>query len=115
MSEKEFFGVLKKQARENYERDHPFQHYTTGAESAINATIEALKEMMVGEPINTNVRVQVEPLFIWDEDQREYVPLLKEGKQRTGIYGYIELFDITVKDYPGTDGEEVIILPVRLS
>jgi len=55
MMSEEFFGVLKKRARENYERDHPFQHYTTGAESAIDATIEALKGMMVGEPIKVRL------------------------------------------------------------
>jgi len=109
MSE-EFFARLRERVDAKIDALERRYEMPAWRKDCIKATIEALKEMMVGEPINTNVRVRKEPLFIWDEERGDYVPLLKEGRQREGIYGYINLFDITVKDYPGIDGEGLVVM-----
>jgi len=82
----DFFEAVKEGAKRNYQREHPFQPYTEGAASAINATIEALKQMMVGEPrvwfITTPGRVSLKTAeFVGSDGEEVAVMVFRTPKE----------------------------------
>jgi len=93
----DLFEALKEGGRQNYQREHPFQPYTEGAASAIKATIEALKEMMVGRRKRARISWHTKP----------------DGEQWTLVRCW-DAEAITLDGHHGTDGEEVYVLVVRV-
>lgn len=75
-----------------------------GLEAGIEATIEALKEMMVGEPIEARVSHYLSR-YLPGEERTEYLIQTERGLRNL----------LKVEGHHGTDGEEVVVLAVRLS
>lgn len=103
MTEK-FFERLREKANKRLKLRWPGKLDDGAADLGIDATIEALKEMVVGEPIKARARHYLSR-YLPGEERTEY---LVETEQ-----GWRILFKL--KGFHGTDGEEVAILAVRLS